>query len=84
MSLVIGLLARPDLTTRISSSFTRGDQIVSAPLFASLLLISTLSLSLAPTPISVPPSPQRQLNQSKMLLMRLALQELILCNVTPE
>lgn len=50
ISLVIALLARPDLATRISSSFTRGGQIVSSPLFASLLLISTLSRSLAPTP----------------------------------
>lgn len=41
ISLVSALLASPDLTARISSSFTRGDQIASSPLFAALFLIST-------------------------------------------
>jgi hypothetical protein len=48
ISLVSALLASPDLAARISSSFTRGDQIVSSPLFAALLLISTLAHSPPP------------------------------------
>jgi hypothetical protein len=55
ISLVSALLASPDLAARISSSFTRGDQIVSFPLFAALFLISTPTRS---PPFLLLPYPQ--------------------------